>query len=90
MYGSTLTNRVRIRNWPSPGAGSKAVNTAKAWLSVLEATHQVVVLRTYFTNVGKRRIKTPKEPQFYSWRASAATEVDFAVDTGEKLIPIEV
>ena len=37
-----------------------AVNTAKAWLSVLEATYQVVVLRPYFANVSKRLVKTPK------------------------------
>ena len=37
-----------------------AVNTAKAWLSVLEATFQVIVLRPYFANVGKRMVKTPK------------------------------
>ncbi len=37
-----------------------AVNTAKAWLSVLEATFQVVVLRPYFANIGKRLVKSPK------------------------------
>lgn len=37
-----------------------AVNTVKAWLSVLEATYQVIVLRPYFANVGKRLVKTPK------------------------------
>jgi predicted AAA+ superfamily ATPase len=37
-----------------------AVNTAKAWLAVLEATYQVTVLRPYFANVGKRLVKTPK------------------------------
>jgi predicted AAA+ superfamily ATPase len=37
-----------------------AVNTAKAWLSVLEATYQVTVLRPYYENVGKRLVKTPK------------------------------
>jgi hypothetical protein len=37
-----------------------AVNTTKAWLSVLEATHQIIVLRPYFVNVGKRLVKTPK------------------------------
>ena len=37
-----------------------AVNTAKAWLSVLEATYQVTVLRPYFANIGKRLVKTPK------------------------------
>ncbi len=37
-----------------------AVNTAKAWLSVLETTYQVIILRPYFANVGKRLVKTPK------------------------------
>lgn len=37
-----------------------AVNTAKAWLSVLEASFQVFVLRPYFVNVGKRLVKRPK------------------------------
>lgn len=37
-----------------------AVNTVKAWLSVLEATYQVIVLRPYFANIGKRLVKTPK------------------------------
>ncbi|MHB1461547.1 MAG: ATP-binding protein [Armatimonadota bacterium] len=37
-----------------------AVNTAKSWLSILEATYQVVVLRPYFVNAGKRLVKTPK------------------------------
>lgn len=37
-----------------------AVNTVKAWLSVLEATYQVMLLRPYFANVGKRLVRTPK------------------------------
>jgi predicted AAA+ superfamily ATPase len=37
-----------------------ALNTAKAWLSVLEATYQVIILRPYFVNIGKRLVKTPK------------------------------
>jgi predicted AAA+ superfamily ATPase len=37
-----------------------AVNTARAWLSVLEATHQVFLLRPYHANVRKRLVKTPK------------------------------
>ena len=37
-----------------------ALNTIKAWLSVLEATYQVVVLRPYFASAGKRLVKTPK------------------------------
>ena len=115
-----------------------AVNTIKAWLSVLEATFQVIVLRPYFANVGKRLVKTPKvyftdvgtlcylaglkdpehaasgpmggaimetavlseiirtlthrgiAPQVYFWRTRAGTEVDFVVETAERLIPIEV
>ena len=115
-----------------------AVNTAKAWLSVLEATYQVIVLRPYFANVGKRLVKTPKvyfldvgtlchlaglknpehaaagpmggaimetavlceivktlthrgiDPQVYFWRTMAGAEVDIVVDSGERLVPIEV
>ncbi len=37
-----------------------AVNTAKAWLSILEATYQVIALRPYFANIGKRLVKSPK------------------------------
>lgn len=37
-----------------------AVNTVKAWISVLEASHQVVLLRPYHANIGKRLVKTPK------------------------------
>jgi predicted AAA+ superfamily ATPase len=37
-----------------------ALNTAKAWLGILEATFQVIILRPYFANVGKRLVKTPK------------------------------
>ncbi len=37
-----------------------AVNTVKAWLSVLEATYQIIVLRPYFSNAGKRLVKAPK------------------------------
>lgn len=37
-----------------------AVNTVRAWLSVLEATYQITVLRPYHASVGKRLVKTPK------------------------------
>ena len=37
-----------------------ALNTVKAWLSVLEATCQVLLLRPYYANIGKRLVKTPK------------------------------
>ena len=34
--------------------------TVRQWLSVLEASHQVLLLRPYFENFGKRVIKSPK------------------------------
>lgn len=37
-----------------------AANTAKSWLSLLEATHQIIILRPYFANIGKRLVKMPK------------------------------
>jgi predicted AAA+ superfamily ATPase len=37
-----------------------AVNTAKHWLSVLEATFQIIIVRSWHANVGKRLVKTPK------------------------------
>lgn len=115
-----------------------AVNTVKAWLSVLEATYQITVLRPYYANVGKRLVKTPKvyftdvgtlcylmglkdpghaasgpmggailetavvsevvktlthlgvEPRLHFWRTSAGTEVDLVVESGTKLVPVEV
>lgn len=115
-----------------------AVNTVKAWLSVLEATFQVMLVRPYFANIGKRMVKSPKvyfldvgtlcylvglrdpdhaasgpmagaifetavlaeivktlvhrgeEPQVYFWRTNSGTEVDILVQSGERLVPIEV
>ncbi len=115
-----------------------AVNTIKAWLSVLEATYQVIILRPYFANIGKRLVKSPKvyftdtgtlcalvglksiehasagpmggiifetavvgefmktllhrgeEPQVYFWRTASGVEVDIVVETGARLIPIEI
>ncbi|MCX7706619.1 MAG: ATP-binding protein [Anaerolineae bacterium] len=37
-----------------------AVNTARDWLAVLEASFQVFLLRPYFVNLGKRLVKAPK------------------------------
>lgn len=37
-----------------------AVNTAKDWLSILEASFQVFIVRPYFVNLGKRLVKSPK------------------------------
>ena len=37
-----------------------ALNTVKSWVSLLEATYQVIVLRPYHVNIGKRLVKTPK------------------------------
>jgi predicted AAA+ superfamily ATPase len=35
-------------------------NTARQWLSILETTYVVKLLRPYYKNVGKRLVKTPK------------------------------
>jgi len=37
-----------------------SVNTAKEWLSLLEASGQIFFLRPYYKNISKRLIKTPK------------------------------
>ena len=37
-----------------------SVNTAKDWISILEASFQIFILRPYFANIGKRLIKSPK------------------------------
>ena len=37
-----------------------SVNTAKAWISILEASLQILILRPYYANIGKRLIKSPK------------------------------
>ncbi len=37
-----------------------APNTAKQWLSVLQASGQIILLEPYYRNLGKRLVKTPK------------------------------
>lgn len=37
-----------------------SLNTIKQWLSLLEATYQVFILRPYHANIGKRLVKMPK------------------------------
>jgi predicted AAA+ superfamily ATPase len=37
-----------------------SVNTAKDWISILEASFQVFILRPYYANIGKRLVKSPK------------------------------
>jgi predicted AAA+ superfamily ATPase len=37
-----------------------AVNTVKDWISILEASFQIFILRPYYANIGKRLIKSPK------------------------------
>lgn len=37
-----------------------AVNTARDWLAILEASFQVFLLRPYHVNLGKRLVKAPK------------------------------
>ena len=111
--------------------------TIRAWLAVLEASGQVLILKPYHANVGKRLVKRPKVyfldtgtlafllgvdrpemllsgmaagPLFeaavvgqlhrllvhhgelsrlYFWRTSAGHEVDFVLEDGSTLVPIE-
>jgi len=37
-----------------------APNTAKQWISVLEASDQIILLEPYYRNLGKRLVKSPK------------------------------
>jgi uncharacterized protein len=37
-----------------------SVNTAKSWISILEASFQIFILRPYFANIRKRLVKSPK------------------------------
>lgn len=115
-----------------------AVNTAKNWLSVLEASFQIVIVRPWYANVGKRLVKTPKvyftdtgtlcyltglkepdhaaqgplggalfetavlaeiarsiwhrgeEPRIHFWRTTSGVEVDFLVESGDEIVPVEV
>ncbi len=111
--------------------------TVKAWVSVLEASGQVLTLRPYHANLGKRLVKRPKVffldtgilgyllgltepgqvlqgmaagamiesavlgslyrllvhrgevPRLHFWRTAGGHEVDFLLDDGRRLIPIE-
>jgi predicted AAA+ superfamily ATPase len=111
--------------------------TVRRWLSVLEASFLVLLLKPYHRNFGKRLIKSPKihfldpgllcsllgithaddlrvhasrgavfesflmaelvkayahrgkRPPLYFWRDSAGHEIDFLIDQGSRLVPIE-
>lgn len=115
-----------------------AVNTVKTWFSILEASFQIVLLKPYYENLGKRLVKIPKlyfldpaipaylaglretehairgpmggalfenavfaelyrtfvhhgeQPRLFFWRTAAGHEVDFILDLGHTLVPIEV
>jgi len=112
--------------------------TVKAWISLLETSGQVLVVRPYHANIGKRLVKSPKvyfldtgtlaylldlrepeqmlrgvaagpvfeaavlgqllrlfvhrgeTPRLYFWRTAKGHEVDFIVEIGSTLYPIEV
>lgn len=107
------------------------------WVSVLEASGQIAVVRPHFANVGKRLVKHPKvyfldtgvlgyllglarpeetlqgvaagamfenavycqlhrlfsnrgeQPHLHFWRTATGEEVDFLVEAGGRLIPVE-
>jgi len=112
--------------------------TVKAWISLLEASGQILVVRPYHANIGKRLVKSPKvyfvdtgtlaylldlrqpeqilrgvgagpifeaavlgqllrlfvhrgeTPRLFFWRTAKGHEVDFIVEIGSTLYPIEV
>jgi predicted AAA+ superfamily ATPase len=112
-------------------------NTAKEWISILEASYIVFRVAPYFNNLGKRLVKTPKlyfyntglttyllgiktteqlsvhphrgsifetciaseimksafhsgtTPSLYFWRYRSGNEIDFLIDRGSDLFPIE-
>ncbi|MBN2321947.1 MAG: ATP-binding protein [Acidobacteria bacterium] len=112
-------------------------NTAKEWISILEAGYIVFRVVPYFNNLGKRLVKTPKlyfydtglatyllgikapeqlavhphrgaifetfiaaeimksafhsaePPSLYFWRDRSGNEIDFIIDRGSDLLPIE-
>jgi predicted AAA+ superfamily ATPase len=37
-----------------------SVSTTKDWISILEASFQIFILRPYYANIGKRLVKSPK------------------------------
>lgn len=115
-----------------------AVNTVKAWVSLLEAGLQIILIKPFYINKGKRIVKSPKIyfldtgllcylsgitspkqvfaghlsgqffetavlgelvrnfynqgkiPRVYWWRTSYGEEVDFVIEYGGKIIPVEV
>jgi len=114
-----------------------SVNTAKAWISLLEASYIIFLLQPHHKNFNKRITKSPKlyffdpglvcmllkispeqlalspfyggifesfviseiaknyyntgkRPSIYFWREQDKHEVDCIIETGSKLIPIEI
>lgn len=115
-----------------------AVNTVKAWISILEASGQIAMIKPFYLNKGKRLIKSPKSyfldsgllcylsgvttpeqifqgigsgqmfetlvlgeitrqfynrgmvPRIYYWRTSSGEEVDFVIEEGGHVIPLEI
>jgi predicted AAA+ superfamily ATPase len=45
---------------------------------------------TVLSDIGKTLTHRGIDPQVYFWRTMAGTEVDIVVETGGKLVPIEI
>lgn len=56
---ATYTGQM-VKKTDLAGAVGVSTKTINQWLSVLEASNQIVLLEPYFANVGKRIVKTPK------------------------------
>ena len=56
-------------------------NTAKAWISILEASYLIFLLQPYYNNFNKRIIKTPK---LYFWDTGLASHL-LALESPEQI-----
>lgn len=65
--------------------------TVHRYLNLLETSYLLVRLQPCSINRTKRLIKSPKlRAEVLYWRTAAGEEVDFVVETGDHLLPIEV
>jgi hypothetical protein len=60
-------------------------NTAKSWISILEASYLIVLLQPYHVNFGKRLVKSAKlyflDPGLAAWLAGVRSANDLALGT---------
>jgi predicted AAA+ superfamily ATPase len=60
-------------------------HTIKSWISILEASNIIFLLKPFYHNYGKRLVKSPK----LYFRDNHGNEIDFIIPEGEKLRSFE-